>query len=135
MKIPESISEIYYLLGKYGWVFQLVLACIGFCLLPTWLSVSEENCQWMCFLSCGGLLFISAAPCLHKPLERTVHYVSAVVCCLSAVLWQLYMDLWDVTLWFAFVGLMLTIQNKNNWCWWLEWATIGSLLANIYRLI
>lgn len=135
MKTPVSISEIYYLSGKYGWIFQLVLACIAIVLLPIWVAVSEEHLQWLCFLACGGLLLVSVAPCFKLPLEGTVHYGAAIICCISAILWQILMNVWDVTLWFMAIAMMLSLQMKDKWCFWLECATMGSLFANLYRLL
>lgn len=133
--VPVSLSVTYYELGRYGWVFQLVMCLVCFCLPPVWLSVSEDYLQWMCFLACGGLLFVAAAPCFKLPLEGAVHYGSAAVCGVCAVLWQVCMGLWDVTLWFGVVGLMLSLQQKDKWCWWLECVVIGSLLVNLWRVM
>lgn len=133
--VPVSLSATYYELGRYGWVFQLVMCLICFCLLPVWLSVSEDYLQWMCFLACGGLLFVAAAPCFKLPLEGAVHYGSATMCGVCVVLWLLCEGLWDVLLWCVFVGGMLSLQMKDKWMWWLECALVFGLLGGLWMMV
>lgn len=133
--IPESLSSTYYALGKRGWVFQLVMAAVAFLLAVVWLPLCEEGYEWTAFLSCASLLFVAVAPAFRLSLEGAVHYTSAVVCCVCAVLWQVLEGLWDVTLWLCFAGGMLSLMWKDKWCWWLECAVIGSVLMNLWRLV
>lgn len=133
--IPESLSATYYSLGKYGWMFQLCLFLIGVLLLPVWLSLSEESHQYLVFLACASLCFVASAPCFNLELQGKVHYSAAIVCCISVFSWQILEGLWDVTLWFVWIGVMLTLMNRSKWCWWLECAAVGSLLANLWRLV
>ena len=132
--VPESISATYYLLGRQGWVLQLVLALMAVCLYPVWFSECREGWQLLPFLGCASLMFVAFAPCFRMELEGMVHYSSAVVCCVCALLWQFAEGLWDVTLWFAFVGGMLCLRYRAQWCWCLECVLIGSLLANLWRM-
>lgn len=133
--IPESLSETYYSLGKRGWIFQALMLGIGGSLLPVWLSVAEEPYQFLVFLSCASLCFVASAPCFKLELQGRVHYSAAIVCCISVFTWQILEELWDVTLWFVWIGGMLTLINRSKWCWWLECAAIGSLFANLWRLV
>lgn len=132
--IPESFSATYYLLKEKGWLFQMVMGLSGIFLLPVWISVSDESVQYWAFLSCSGLLFTAAAPAFHLKLEGAVHYSAAVVCCVSALLWQVLSGMWDITLLFSFVSLMLYLQWKQ-WCFWLEVAVMSSVIANLWRLV
>lgn len=133
--VPESLSATYYNLGEYGWKFQLTMFAIGILMLPIWMDLSDESYHCLCFLSCSSLLFVAAAPSFRLELEGKVHYSSAIVCCICVVLWQILEGVWDITLWFAFIGFMLSLSMKKNWCWWMEVAVIGSLLTNFWRLI
>lgn len=132
--VPESLSATYYLLGNKGWLFQLVMGMTGLLLLPVWVSVSEVGLQHLAFFACGGLLFTAVAPAFKLKLEGAVHYSAAVVCCVCAVLWQIMEGLWDITLLFALIGWMCYLQWRN-WCWWLEVAVTGSVMANLWRLV
>ena len=133
--IPVSLSDTYYKLGNRKWLFQLVMVSIAVMLYPVWISVSSEELIGLVFASCASLLFVASSPCFREELQGKVHYSSAAVCCLCAFLWQVLEGLWDVTLWFVFLAGMLTLHDKNKWCWWLECAAIGSLLANLWRVV
>lgn len=133
--VPESVSATYYTLGKHGWVFQVLMVLVGFLLLPLWLAVSDDCHQWLCFLACASLVFVGVAPCFKLELDGKVHYTSAIVCCVCVVLWQIVEELWDVTLFFAWMGGMLSLQMRDKWCWWTECAVVGGLLANLWRVI
>ena len=134
-EIPESLSATYYDLGNHGWMFQVLMLAMGVLLFPVWVSVSECGHEWMAFVACASLLFVAAAPAFRLPLVGAVHYGSAVVCCVCAVLWQIMEGLWDVTLWFGFVGGMLSLAWRDKWCWWLECAVVGSILCNLWRVV
>lgn len=133
--IPESLSATYYTLGSEGWMFQMVTGVLGFSLFPVWVEVSEPEHQWMAFLSCSALLFVSSAPSFRIPLQGFVHYTFAVICCVCAVCWQMANALYDVLLVFAFLFGMLTLQMKKKYMFWLECAVIGSLFSNLMRLV
>ena len=130
--VPESLSATYYDLGRRGWVFQVFVATVAAMLYVVWMPRSEAGHEWMVFLSCASLLFVAAAPCFRLSLQGMVHYSSAVVCCLCAVSWQIAEGLWDVTLWFAWIGGMLSLAWRRQWCWWMEWAVVFSLIANLF---
>lgn len=133
--VPESLSATYYILGERGWIFQAVMFSVGVLLFPVWLELSELHRQWAVFLSCGGLVFVGAAPAFRIELEGAVHYSAAVVCCLCAVTWQILEGLWDLTLLFGFFGFMLTLMFRDKYMWFLECAVIGSLLCNLFRIM
>lgn len=130
---PVSLSAEYYELGDYGWVLQLGLYFIAMALLPVWIEVSDY--AFLPFMSCSSLLFVAGAPCFKAEFQGKIHYTSALLCCIAAVLWQILEGLWDVTLWFFFIGGMLTLKDKSKWCWWLECAVIASLLCNLWRIV
>ncbi len=133
-RTPESLSETYYLLGDKGWIFRAVIASLGLMLLLVWVSVSESGFQYLAFFACGGLLFTAVAPAFKLQLEGAVHYSAAVVCCVSAVLWQVMEGLWDITLLLGLLVFMLYLQ-WGKWCFWLEVAVAGSVIVNLWRLV
>ena len=133
--IPESLSATYYLLGKQGWLFSVYMSVVSVALYVTWFPLCEPSYQCLPFLSCASLLFVAAAPAFRLELEGRVHYGSAIVCCVCVVLWQILEGLWDVTLWFAWIGGMLSLSMKDKWCWWMEVAVVGSLIANLWGVV
>lgn len=131
--IPDSLSSTYYALGRKGWLFQMALWAVSFTLLPVWMETASDRYGWMVFLSCASLSFVASAPCFRMELEGKVHYVSAAVCCVCAIGWQIMEGVWDTLLLFGMLGFMLTLSDRSKWCWWTECAVVVSLYANLVR--
>lgn len=85
--VPEMVSSIYYLLGKSGWVFQVVMMSIGMLMLMCLLDC-EKGVQCRAFLACGGLMFVGAAPRFMNE-DRGVHKAAATICAMAGVSWCL----------------------------------------------
>lgn len=98
--VPDMVSSIYYMLGRYGWVFQAVLtlfaATMMVCLLDSGLGV-----QCLAFLACAGLMFVAIAPRFLDSSEHLVHKGCAIMSAVSAVSWCMTVD---VPLAIAFTG-------------------------------
>ena len=94
--VPDMVSTIYYLLGKRGWVFQLVTMLFGammmVCLLDSGLGV-----QCLAFFACAGLMFVGAAPRFLEESDRRVHKTAAIVSAVASVGWCLTVD-WQCAL-------------------------------------
>lgn len=133
-KLPESLSSTYYILKDKGWIFQLYMIVIGFSLLPVWLSVSESNLQFLVFTACSSVLFISASPSFKLKLDGKIHYTAAIMCCISALLWQILEGLYDITLLTSFICFLFWIRYKS-WFFWIELAVLYSVIFNIWRLL
>lgn len=128
--IPKSISDTYYLLGKQGWLFQLALAATAFCVVPSLIDASTENTKFLAFLGCAGLAFVSAAPLFKMELEGKVHYVSAAICCVGLVLWQVFNACWVVPI-VCFLAVLIPMVKDKKYMWWLEIATIVSTYVSL----
>ena len=126
-KTPGSISQTYYLLGSSGWLVQVVLIAVGMMLIIPWMERSREALQWLVFLACGGLLFVGLAPQFRLRLEGAVHYISAVVCCIATVAWQIAMGEWHHLTVFALAAAVFSLAMPGCYMWCVEWAVIGSL--------
>lgn len=123
--IPRSISDTYYLLGSKGWIFQIALALTALSVLPVLLELSSDNTQFLAFLSCAGLLFVSTAPMFKFKTEGVVHYISAGVCCFGLLLWQIFNSSWITPASCVFLACIPMLKDKK-YIWWLEIATIVS---------
>jgi hypothetical protein len=128
--IPKSISETFYLLGKQGWMFQVTLFSVAFLVVPTLIDRSSENTQFLAFLACAGLAFVGAAPLFKMELEGKVHYVSAAICCVGLVLWQVFNACWIIPL-LCFLAVLIPMVKDKKYMWWLEIATIVSTYASL----
>ena len=85
--VPEMVSSIYYLLGKSGWVFQVVMMAVGMLMLMCLLDC-EKGVQCLAFLSCAGLMFVGAAPRFMNE-DRGVHKAAATICAMAGIGWCL----------------------------------------------
>lgn len=85
--IPEMVSSIYYLLGKSGWVFQVVMVTVGMLMLMCLLDCGK-GVQCLAFLACGGLMFVGAAPRFMNE-DRGVHKAAATICAMAGISWCL----------------------------------------------
>ena len=85
--VPEMVSSIYYLLGKSGWVFQVVMMSVGMLMLMCLLDCGK-GVQCLAFLACGGLMFVGAAPRFMNE-DRGVHKAAATICAMAGVGWCL----------------------------------------------
>lgn len=132
--VPQSLSATYYMLGKNGWLFQMLMFALSFGLLPVWSSVSEDSWMFLCFLSCGGLLLVGASPLFKLPLESEVHHYSAYVCGASIILWQILEGLWDWVLLSAVICLVGYIRY-GKLTWWVECMLMLSLVGNLFRML
>lgn len=128
--IPKSISDTYYLLGKMGWLFQVTLFSVAFLVVPTLIDKSSENTQFLAFLACAGLAFVAAAPLFKMELEGRVHYVSAAICCVGLVLWQVFNACWITPL-LCFLAVLIPMVKDKKYMWWLEIATIVSTYVSL----
>ena len=85
--VPEMVSSIYYLLGKSGWVFQVVMMSVGMLMLMCLLDC-EKGIECLAFLACGGLMFVGAAPRFMNE-DRGVHKAAATICAMAGIGWCL----------------------------------------------
>ena len=90
-------------------------------LLPAWLECSDKNIQCLTFLSCGGLMFVGAAPCFKLELEGGIHYAATVVCGISAILWVCLSGMWYIPLTVLPVIAGMGIRFRK-WVFWIECA-------------
>jgi hypothetical protein len=128
--IPRSVSDSYYLLGRCGYVFT------GWCWAVA-LSVAavmfeqSEGCgyQFLGLFAGGGLAFVGAAP-LFRSHEKIIHYCSAGVCALAALVWMAAAGWWYVP------AAFLTVAGCVAWrfgkvVFWIELGLFCAMYATI----
>jgi hypothetical protein len=133
--IPVSISDSYYLLGKRGWLFQLVIASVAFMLYPVWVSVCSEELTGLVFGACSSLLFVAVAPCFKLPFEGKVHYTSAIICCVCIVVWQLCMGMCNMLIYALPISIFISCLFIKYWCLCIELGVITSLFITLLQLL
>lgn len=120
--VPDMVSTIYYLLGKRGCVFQLVMMLFGammmVCLLDSGLGV-----QCLAFFACAGLMFVGAAPRFLEESDRRVHKTAAIVSAAASVGWCLTVDWKFVFTFIAWYGMYWMCKDKNSKPWFMAEVT------------
>lgn len=86
-RIPESLSETSYMLGKDKWLFISYCVITGGLMLPLLLDITSENFQCFPFFICGGLIMAGASPLYRNGLDKYVHYVSAMFAFISFLIY------------------------------------------------
>ena len=132
--IPEMVSSIYYLLGKSGWVFQVVMMSVGMLMLMCLLDC-EKGVQCLAFLACGGLMFVGAAPRFMNE-DRGVHKAAATICAMAGVGWCLSANfIMTIAAIVAYVIGIAYIKGLRKYALFIaEVATIGWTFLTYWRL-
>lgn len=134
---PISLSETYYTLKtiKKGWLFPLMLSVCALSLMPIWITISDENYQCLTFIACTASVFVAFSPNYHEDLEKQVHYISAYICCITSVLWQLLSGYWIMPL-LCFTPCLYPILKKDeHYALYLEIATIISIYITLLFIV
>ena len=129
--VPEMVSSIYYLLGKSGWVFQLVMMLFGammmVCLLDSGLGV-----QCLAFFACAGLMFVGAAPRFLEESDRRVHKTAAIVSAAASVGWCLTVEWRMVLVFLAWYGVYWVGRDDDSKPWFMAEVTAVMLVLLTY---
>ena len=128
--VPEMVSSIYYLLGKSGWVFQVVMMSVGMLMLMCLLDC-EKGVQCLAFLTCGGLMFVGAAPRFMNE-DRGVHKVAATICAMAGIGWCLTVNWLFVFTFIAWYGIYWMCKDKNSKPWFMAEVTAVMLVLLTY---
>jgi hypothetical protein len=119
---PDMVSSIYYLLGKRGWVFQLVMMLFGVlmmvCLLDSGLG---EQC--LAFFACAGLIFVGAAPRFLKESERKIHKTAAITSAMASVAWCLTVNWRIVVALLGLYGVYWAYRDRDSHPWFVAEVT------------
>lgn len=133
--IPASLSDTYYKLENRrkgaGWLFTAMCWGVALPLLPYLLDVTPAGYQFTAFLACAGLMFVGAAPQFKLSLTGPVHYVSAAVCCSSAILWCILSGYWFIPF-NAFLIYGWVALRYGKPMFWIEMAAFTSMYVCVF---
>ena len=138
---PFSLSKTFYLFQeRKRWqriLFPIMMLMMGFCLVPSWLEISEgSNFQFMVFFAAGGIMFTGSAPAFKSSdLEDKVHTCSAIFAAVFALLWIIFVaHLWYFIIVWAVVITLIAILSKTvktSYVYWLETVAFMSTFTAI----
>lgn len=132
-EIPKSISETYYIWQRrgLGYIFTLFMFLCAFLLSVPWLSCSDAYTECLAFLSCGAMMFVGAACQFKERLTNVVHYTSAAVWAISAVLWTILNDELIAILFGAIYGLVSYSIIQKSFTLFAELACVIMMMVAI----
>lgn len=156
-KVPQSLSETYYLLGNKQYymfpdplemefnrlrasLFTFMMWAISITLLPAMLDITPESRQFLAFLALSAICFVGAAPNFKDEFEGNVHKASAVIAAICGLLWVVFAtDNWPMIILSAFCVLVAALRTNTAWTsrvFWLEMIAFGSVyLAAIFQTL
>ena len=105
-KIPESISSTYYNSNKKPW-FTIAIILSTLLMIGPLFEMSDDNLDWMVFLSCGGNLMCAVAPNFEEPIENRIHFTGAFLAGILSQLWCQYYHNDTIIYWLIFVLLFI----------------------------
>ena len=111
-QIPESISEISYIIPK--WLFCAGIMLIGMLLMPNIAVIFGVKYAWLGFLIGTGLWCVAVSP-YYKTEYSWLHYSGAVLCFLSALGLIVISNPWYLLLWLVYPVFLIKKIRK----WWL----------------
>lgn len=136
--VPAMVSDVYYQLQgcagskiinnkckcNYGWVFTLVMFVSAILILVPLLD-SGKGIQFLAFLGCAGLMFVSLAPRYLDNNEHAIHKAAAITAAVGCVGWCASINL-APTLLLAIAVLIIYFppakKSKNDGYYWAEVA-------------
>lgn len=141
--ILPSFSHSYYKLGKYGFVFQLVLGGVAAGMAPVFFTLTQgEWYQPVVFFLIPPLLFVAAAPKFEAPpgeysLEKGVHGYSAGVAAIASLVLVIGFAttttpeaFWTLPISAGLALLGYFLNEKQNPIWWAEYACFGWMFSS-----
>ena len=136
--IPPSISESFYVLNNkkkgLGYLFTIWCFFIGVSVMAVIFEVTDG--RWFQFLGLfcgGGLGFVGAAP-LFKGREKTIHFVGATTCAVSALLIMVLLGWWFVPVIALSVAFAIYTGN-GNLTFWGEIALFVGMFITLFLMV
>ena len=129
--VPDMVSTIYYLLGKRGWVFQLVMMLFGammmVCLLDSGLGM-----PCLAFFACAGLMFVGAAPRFLEESDRRVHKTAAITSVMASVAWCLTVNWRIVVALLGWYTVYWAGRDRDSHPWFAAEVTVILMVLLTY---
>lgn len=134
--VPDMVSDTYYQLGKYGWLFTAVLTASAFMMMIAILD-SGRGIQSAAFIGTAGLIFVGFAPNYLSQDEYRIHKSAAILSALGCVAWCLSVNIWPTliiaTLYVAYLVAndieRLSVGERKHHPWY--WAEV-SCFADVF---
>lgn len=126
---PDCISETYYKLKK-PYIFTIWLLLIGVLIFPSWVEITNENYQFLSFLSVVSLAIAGFAPNYLKD-NRVTHICFTLFAVVLSLIWSMVMTNHIISLIAFIITILLIVGKSKNIIFWVE----NLAFLNIYLSI
>ena len=131
-RIPDNLSDTYYLWPNSKWIFPAILISASITMAPAWWQYAQENnCEYLLFTMGIGIGMVSLIPDYKTNLwEFLTHIICAYTAGFAAALF-LFLSNWIVIISAAIVALCIWLpfdkNRKTTFEFWLEFIVLSSL--------
>lgn len=123
-RVPESVSETYYLGGGVWFIFVMMVS--GILVSAGLLDMSEgSDWQFVSFFSGAGMCFVGASPLFkNEGMERIVHFTGAWTLVVCSQLWIILFSNPIVLLFW--LNAIISLRS-TKYMFWLEMTAMATL--------
>lgn len=125
--LPESLSETFYHV-KHRWKFSVCLMAMAALVFVPWIEVSERL-DFLVFFACFSVFMVAVSPQFKEKFVSPIHYGSAGVMFVSAVVWEISNG---GLYWILGAFVLVALINRRRWILWLE---VGLFLELHFSLL
>lgn len=126
--VPNSFSATFYRI-KHPYLFSILLVAVAALIIVPWLEYST-NCEFLAFFAVVSLFFVAASPNFKEDLVGKVHYGSAIILFITALLWEVL----NGGIFFPFIIFSLVaISFRKHWLFWLEAGLIAEVHLSLIK--
>lgn len=119
-QVPESISATSYLwTGKINW-FSIYCLLLAVSLFLPWMMVTPELYQFLCFLSCVGIITCGVTPFFREEFAGKIHYAGGGLAIVCWLIWMILGGYWVWLIAYVILFILLTIIKKDSFVFWAE---------------
>lgn len=137
-QVPESISATSYIykdIFKVDYIFTAYCIFVASLLLPSWLTVSPDNLQFLVFICCAGILCAGTTPLFKEADQGKIHYAGGIIAFIGFVLWMLCSHNYYWLLADAICILLLVCLDRKNYVFYAETCSLFTLNSYLFHTL
>lgn len=135
-RIPESLSKtVFWIQKDYVWLWTLMMALIGFAVVPFMMDHAHDWLRWLVWLAVGGLLLVAVAPLDgdSEGMAYKVHMTGAWMCAVASQLLIAFCSPKLLLMWVPWVIVFLIrTSGMDKWktiSFWAELVCFADIFA------
>ncbi len=132
-RVPDNLSDAYYIWQKPKYTFSFVLAIISFSMLPQWIYFTEKyDCEYLMYVTAIGITTVCLIPDYKTNTWKFItHIACAYIAGFAIATFILIISGLKVLLFTLAIALLLYIpfdkNKKSTFEFWLEFIVLSAL--------